>query len=50
MNSEVSSCQQEKLTEEDQKCILIIGGIEVFLPNSPVEARACVADATTEEG
>jgi hypothetical protein len=22
-------------------------GIEVFLPSNPVEARACVADATT---
>jgi hypothetical protein len=44
-----SSYQQGELMEEDQKCILIIGGIEVFLPHSPVEARACVADATTEE-
>jgi len=35
--------------EEDHRCILIIGGIEIFLPSSPVEARACVADATTEE-
>jgi hypothetical protein len=28
---------------------LIIGGIEVFLPSNPVEDRACVVDATTEE-
>jgi hypothetical protein len=33
-----------------QRSILIIGGIQIFLPSSPVEARACVADATTEEG
>jgi hypothetical protein len=38
------------LTEEDQRSILIIGGIEIFLPSNPVEARECVADATTEEG
>jgi hypothetical protein len=38
------------IQEEDQRSILIIGGIQIFLPNSPVEARACVADATTEEG
>jgi hypothetical protein len=50
MNSEESSDQQGVLTEEDQKYILIIGGIEVFLPHGPVEARACVADATVEEG
>jgi hypothetical protein len=50
MNSEVSLDQQGMLTEEDQRSILIIGGIEIFLPSSPVEARACVADATTEEG
>jgi hypothetical protein len=35
--------------EEDQKCILIIGGIEIFLPHIPVEARACVADATKKD-
>jgi hypothetical protein len=29
---------------------LIIGGIEVFLPHSPVEARSCVVEETTEEG
>jgi hypothetical protein len=50
MNSEESSDQQGVLTGENQKRILIIGGIEVFLPSSPVEARACVADATTVGG
>jgi hypothetical protein len=44
MNSEVSSYQQEELTEkEGQKSILMIGGIRVFLPNSPVEANTSVA-------
>jgi hypothetical protein len=33
----------------DQKSIMMIGGIRVFLPDSPIEARACVADATIEE-
>jgi hypothetical protein len=47
MSSEVSSDQQRELTEEDQKYIMIIERIEVFLPHSPIEARACVAGATT---
>jgi hypothetical protein len=34
------------IQEEDQRSILIIGGIQIFLPNSPVEARECVVDAT----
>jgi hypothetical protein len=39
MNSEVSSHQQGERTEKDQRCLLIIGGIEVFLPHSQVEAK-----------
>jgi hypothetical protein len=34
---------------EDHKCILIIGGIEIFLSHIPIEARVCVADAKAEE-
>jgi hypothetical protein len=49
MNSEESSDQQEELIEEDQKRILMIGGIKVFLPYSPVEASMCVVDAATTE-
>jgi hypothetical protein len=49
MNSEVSLDQQGELMEKDQRCILIIGGIEVFLPSSPVEAKSCVTDATTQK-
>jgi hypothetical protein len=44
MNSAESSYQQGELMEEDhQKCILIIGGIQIFLPNSPAEASTSVA-------
>jgi hypothetical protein len=50
MSSGVSSYQQGDLIQKDQRCILIIGGIEVFLPNNPVEASTCVADATGEKG
>jgi hypothetical protein len=50
MNLEESSDQQGVLTGENQKRIMIIGGIEVFLPSNPVEARACVADAATTGG
>jgi hypothetical protein len=28
--------------EEDHKCILIIGGIQIFLPNSPTEDSTSV--------
>jgi hypothetical protein len=52
MSSEMSSYQQGQLTEkEDQKGILIIGGIRIFLPGILVEARVCVAnEASTTEG
>jgi hypothetical protein len=50
MNSEVSSYQQEEMTEkEDQKSIMMIGGIKVFLPHSLVEASVCVSNAATTE-
>jgi hypothetical protein len=29
--------------EEDQRCVLIIGGIQIFLPNSPTETNTRVA-------
>jgi hypothetical protein len=35
--------------EEDQRSILIIGGIKIFLPNSQVEASAHDESATKEE-
>jgi hypothetical protein len=44
MNSVVSSYQKGVLIEEDHRCILIIGGINIFLPYSPTEASACNAD------
>jgi hypothetical protein len=51
MNSEVSSYQQGQLIEkEDHKSILMIGGIKILLPYSPVEASVYVANATTAEG
>jgi hypothetical protein len=36
--------------EEDQRCILIIGGIQIFLPSSPIEATTHIADAATRKG
>jgi hypothetical protein len=51
MSSEVSSYQQGQLIEkEDQKSILMIGGIKVFLPSSRVEADAQDEGAAEEEG
>jgi hypothetical protein len=37
------------IQKEDQMSIQMIGGIRVFLPDSPIEARACVMDEKTEE-
>jgi hypothetical protein len=48
-NSEESSDQQGVLTGEDQKSILMIGGIQVFLPHSLVEANEGIADGETTE-
>jgi hypothetical protein len=42
LRTQVSSDQQGVLMEEDQRSILIIGGIQIFLPISPVEASAYV--------
>jgi hypothetical protein len=38
------------MIEKDQKRILMIGGIEVFLPHHLAEAKNYVVDATTVEG
>ena len=43
MNSTESSYQQGKLVKKDHKRILIIGGIQISLPNSPTEASTSVA-------
>jgi hypothetical protein len=50
MSSQVSSHQQGEMTEKDQRCLLIIGGIEVFLPHSPFEAIESVEDEAVGEG
>jgi hypothetical protein len=50
MSSEMSSYQRGQLTEkEDQRNILMIGGIGIFLPHRPGEAKVCVAEATTKK-
>jgi hypothetical protein len=52
MSSEMDLDQQMQLTEkEDQRNLLMIGGIEIFLPHSPVEAEIYVVDeaATVQE-
>jgi hypothetical protein len=43
MNSVESSYYQGVPMEEDQRCVLIIGGIQIFLQNSPEEANTSVA-------
>jgi hypothetical protein len=49
MNSSRSSYQQgDRQMEEDQRSVLIIGGIQICLPSSPVEGRPCVAGAAEE--
>jgi hypothetical protein len=39
---------EEMSSAEDQRSILIIGGIEIFLPRSQGEASICVVDAATK--
>jgi hypothetical protein len=48
MNSEKSSDQQGVQTGENHRCFLIIGGIELFMPSSSVEAITCVASTRKE--
>jgi hypothetical protein len=43
MNEDDEKLNTSTLKEEDQRCILIIGGISIFLPRIPIEASACVA-------
>jgi hypothetical protein len=51
MNLGMSSNHPEEMTKkEDQRHLLIIGGIEIFLPLSSVGDKTRVADATTVEG
>jgi hypothetical protein len=51
MRSKVSSYQRGYLMEkEDQKCLLVIRGIEIFLPLSLVEVRSCIVEETILEG
>jgi hypothetical protein len=38
------------IQKEDRKSILMIGGIWVFLLDTPIEARACVVDEKKEGG
>jgi hypothetical protein len=48
VNKDDEKLETITIQEEDQRSILIIGAIWIFLPYSPVEARACVADAIAE--
>jgi hypothetical protein len=43
VNEDDEKLNTSTLEEEDQRCILIIGGISIFLPSIPTEASACVA-------
>jgi hypothetical protein len=48
INSEVSLDQQMHLTEEeDLRSLLMIGGIQIFLPFGQEEEKIYVADAAT---
>jgi len=45
VNEDDEKLKTSIVKEKDQGSILVIGGIEVFLPHSPIKARECVADA-----
>jgi hypothetical protein len=50
INLEVSSDQQGVIMEEDHRSILIIRGIQIFLPISPIEASAQISSEVEEKG
>jgi hypothetical protein len=51
VSSEMDLDQHVQLTEEeDQRNLLMIGGIEVFLPLTQEEAETCIVDVATTEG
>ena len=52
MNEDDDKLKTCTIQEEDQRNLLMVGGIWIFLPGSPVEARIFVANegATTGEG
>jgi len=43
MNEDDENLNTSTLNEEDQRCILIIGGISISLPRIPREVSECVA-------
>jgi hypothetical protein len=49
VNEDDEKLKTSTVEEKDQGSILVIGGIEVFLPHSLIEARECVADATKRQ-
>jgi hypothetical protein len=48
VNEDDDKLNTSTIKEEDHRCILIIGGINKFLPSNQVEAIISVADATTK--
>jgi hypothetical protein len=48
VNEDDEKLNNSTIKEEDQRCILIIGGIKIFLPSSQTEASICVSDAAEE--
>jgi hypothetical protein len=43
MNEDDEKLYTPIAVEEDQRCVLIVGGIQIFLPNSPAETNTRVA-------
>jgi hypothetical protein len=48
MNEDDEKLCTSTLKEEDQRRVLIIGGIRIFLPGNQAEASMCVASETKE--
>jgi hypothetical protein len=47
VNEDDEMVNTSTIKEEDQRCIMIIGGIKLFMPSSQAEARISVVDETT---
>jgi hypothetical protein len=50
VNEDDGNLKTFTIREDDMRTLIMIGGIEIFLPLAQEEAEICVVDATTTEG
>jgi hypothetical protein len=47
LNEDDEKLDTSIIEEEDQRSVMAIGGVEIFLPSNQGEASICVADVAT---